>query len=154
MFKGLLLVLIALNSFGQSPPRADSNSAAVAEIKALELKLCSLLVNGKWDEYASHLAEDYVRVLPGGAVETKSEILASFRSSPNRLLDMTPEQMDVRVYGDTALLTIHLKVQSKSELGEVQTRRSLATKTFIHRNNKWYLVSLAGSGPIKQLEVH
>jgi ketosteroid isomerase-like protein len=57
---------------------------------------------------------------------------------------MVPDDMKVRVYGDTAILTLRLTTQVQSGEG-VEARFSRVTKTFVRRDGRWYLASMAGT---------
>lgn len=117
---------------------ADRNNAAEKEIKALELHLAKLLVARKFDEYERYLSTDYSRISPTGAVESREQVMKSFRTSaPGG--EMEPSQLEVKVYGDTAILTGKLAV---TKAGAV--RHSRFRKVFIRRGEQWFLVSLQG----------
>ncbi len=117
---------------------ADRNDAAEAEIKALEMHLAGLLVNGDFDEYEQFLASDYTRISAQGVVETREQVMAAFRASP-RGGSMEPTDLTVKVYGDAAILTGKLTITSASGV-----RQSRFRKVFIHREGRWFLVSLQG----------
>ena len=53
---------------------------------------------------------------------------------------MEPTELDVEVYGDTAVLTGKLTVTSAAE-----SRQSRFRKVFIRRDGRWFLVSLQGT---------
>jgi hypothetical protein len=118
---------------------ADRNAAAEAEIKALELRLAGLLVSRDFDEYERYLAADYTRISASGVVETREQVMAGFRaSSPGG--SMEPTELDVTIYGDTAILTGKLSVSNSAG-----TRHSRFRKVFIRRGGQWFLVSLQGA---------
>ena len=139
----LLAALIGV--YGQSALAlsADRNDAAVTEIKALEMHLAGLLMQGKVDEYEMYLAADYTRINVNGQVEAKEQVVATFRDSPP-VGKMEPTDLDVKVYGDTAILTGHLSIT-----GSKGSRQSRFRKIFIRRNNRWFLVSLQGTALAK-----
>lgn len=118
---------------------ADRNAAAVAEIKALELHLAKLLVAKKFDEYEKYLATDYSRISPTGAVESRAQVMKSFRSSGSGGT-MEPTELEVKVYGDTAILTGKLAITAAGVVRHARFR-----KVFIHRGERWFLVSLQGA---------
>ena len=123
---------------------ANADVIAVADIKALEQRLCRLLVDRRYHEYALYLADDYVRMSSSGDVETKQQVLESFKDQKTVLLSLVPEAMEVRVYGDAAILTLKLTIQVQSGEG-VEARFSRVTKTFVRRAGRWYLASMAGT---------
>ena len=128
--------------------RADDDAQAIEAVKQVEVELCALLVKGEWDEYAQHLTDDYVRII-GGTLQTKQEVLNEFRTSSTKTIEMTPEKMDVRVYGDTAVVVIELRTRNRNADGSVQEGRGRPTKVFVRRNGRWYLAQLTGT-PLPQ----
>jgi ketosteroid isomerase-like protein len=65
--------------------------------------------------------------------------------SDTKTILMVPEQMDVRIYGDTAIIIIQLRSRDQMPDGHTTDHRGSATKVFIRRNGKWFLAQLTGS---------
>ncbi len=137
----VVALFIAFGQAGGVAVSADHNDAAEAEIKALELYLAKLLVSRNFDEYEKYLAADYTRIDASGVVETREQVMAGFRrsraSSGGGTMD--PTELDVKVYGDAAILTGKLSVTNSAG-----TRQSRFRKVFIRRGGRWFLVSLQG----------
>ncbi len=144
----LFIIVLALSclpaSAQTSGVSANADVIAVADIKTLEQRLCRLLVDRRYHEYALFLADDYVRTSASGDIETKQQVLDSLKEQKAVLLSMVPEDMRVRVYGDAAILTLRLTIQVQSGEG-VEARFSRVTKTFVRREGRWYLASMAGT---------
>lgn len=127
--------------------RADTDAASIAAVTDLEFQLCDLLVRGAWRSYATHLTDDYVRVLPG-KVQGKAEVLDEIRTSRGKILSMTPEKIQVRMFGDTAIANIELVTRLATPDGAVVTNYLRPTKVFVRRHGRWYLAQLTAS-PVK-----
>ena len=140
----LLALSIALTA-QQPGMHADANPVAEGEIKALELKLAGLIVRGEWDEYARHLASDYLHTRDNGYVEGKDEAMASLRDVKRKIIvmEMEPADTEIRIYGDTAVSSAEFTT-SVRESGQVKTRRTRRTDVFVKRDGQWCLV--AGQG--------
>lgn len=123
----------------QSGVRADADTAAVAEIEALEYHLIDLLERRDLDAYASFLAEDYVRVNAAGRIDSKDSVLEQFRSGSGG--PSVPSDLDVRVYGDTAVLSFVLTIERNGET----VRRSRLVKVFVRRDGRWIMVHNQGT---------
>lgn len=144
-----LFAILALSASAQnSNVRADADPGAVESVKKFEIELCDLLVRGEWDSYASHLTDDYVRILPG-KMQGKQDVLKEFRASNVKTISMVPEKMDVRIYGDTAVMIIQLRVREQAPDGKTTEKLGRPTKVFVRRNGHWYLAQLVGS-PLNQ----
>ena len=50
------------------------------------------------------LHPDYIIVQPGGKIETKAEVLASYRTGMRHWDTAQADQLDIRLYGDTAIV--------------------------------------------------
>ncbi len=128
----------------KSNVRADNSPEAVESIKKFELELCDLIVRGEWDAYASRLTDDYIRILPD-KIQSKEEVLNDFRTSNTKTIKMVAEQMDVRAYGDTAIVIIQVRSREQTADGHTVDLRGRATKVFVRRNGKWFLAQLTVS---------
>jgi ketosteroid isomerase-like protein len=140
----LLALSIAVN--GQQPSvHADANPAAEGEIKALELKMAELIVRGDWDEYATHLAPDYLYIRENGKIENKDEALASLRDVKRKIIvmEMEPASLAIRIYGDTAVSNAEFTITVRDS-GQVKSRRTRLTDVFVKRGDQWWLVAEQG----------
>jgi ketosteroid isomerase-like protein len=139
---GVAFLLVAGTPLrAQSGVRADADSAAAAEIEALEYHLIDLLERRDLDAYASHLAEDYMRVNAAGRVDSKASVLEQFRSGAGSGGTSVPSDLDVRVYGDTAVLSFVLTIERNGEA----VRRSRLVKVFVRRDGRWIMVHNQGT---------
>lgn len=138
----LALLLVGAPLRAQPGIHAVADSAAAAEIEALEYQLIDLLDRRDLDAYASHLAEDYVRVNVAGQVDSKESVLDRFRSdSGGNTWASIPSDMHVRVYGDTAILSFVLTMEREGEIA----RRSRVVKVFVRQGGRWIMVHNQGT---------
>lgn len=145
----IILLAVCLPTLAQEAGlKADTNPSAESEVKKLEADLDKLLVQGDWDQYAAHLSDDYLRTENNGTVKNKAEVLTDLRSEAKKLLDVIPEELQVRVYGDTAILTGHLSALTRQN-GRVTTVFSRITGTYIKRNGIWFLAALQQTTVLK-----
>jgi ketosteroid isomerase-like protein len=141
----IITFLLALSTSlaAQQPSlHADANADAEAEIKALELKLAELIVHGDWDEYAQHLASDYLHTRDNGHVEGKDEALASLRDVKRKVIvmEMEPADLAVRIYGDTAVANAEFTIRVRDS-GQVKSRLIRLTGVFVKRDGQWSQVA-------------
>ena len=141
----VVLVLSIALSAQQPGVRADANSTAQGEIKALELRLAELIVHGDWDEYTKHLASDYLYTRDNGRLENKDEALASLSDARRKIIvmEMEPADLAIRTYGDTAVANAEFTITVRDS-GQVKSRRTRLTDVFVKRDGQWVLV--AGQG--------
>jgi ketosteroid isomerase-like protein len=129
----LLVPLLAQNN----APAADSSIEA--EVKALDAQLTGLLIKGDWKEYASHLTDGYSQT--GQQLHDKQDVLAELQSGKVKYLYLTPDETQLRLYGDTAILNLHLTVVAR-ENGRVTSASHRMTKVFVRQKGQWFLASL------------
>lgn len=137
----LALLLVGSPLRAQPGIHAVADSAAMAEIEALEYQLIDLLDRRDLEAYASHLAEDYVRVNAAGQVDSKESVLDRFRSGSGGDTRTIPSDMHVRIYGDTAILTFVLTIERDGEI----ERRSRLVKVFVRQDGRWIMVHNQGT---------
>jgi ketosteroid isomerase-like protein len=62
-------------------------------------------VNGDLDFLEKHMSEDYVGTFPDGSVLDRKGEIEAVKSGAVTISEMTPKQMNVRVYGNSAVIT-------------------------------------------------
>lgn len=145
-----ILTLISLFTIAQNKVtfKADMDTTSQGQIKRLEYTLTSLLEKGEIDTYSGYLTEDYIRVNANGEVATKEQVLQSLRKGRGSA-KMHPHDLQVHVYGNTAILHGILDLETRS--GTTTTKRtSVITKVFIKRNGNWYMASMQGTAAKEQ----
>ncbi len=83
-----------------------------------------------------------MRISADGKMKTKPEVIQEFQSSTGA--EVVPEVLQIRIYGNTAILNLHITV-TQEVMGIKKTRESLLTKVFVNRMDKWYMVSNQGT---------
>ena len=138
----VLLALTIVLSAQQPAMHAEANPVAEGEIKALELKLAELIVRADWDEYAKHLAADYLYIRENGRVENRDEALANLRDIKRKIIvmEMEPADLAIRIYGDTAVSSAEFTVTVRDS-GQVKPHRTRLTHFFVKRDGQWVLVA-------------
>lgn len=117
---------------------SDDDPATEAEILKLEHTLVDLLQKGDYDTYSGYLTEDYTRVTAAGESSNKEQVMQAFRSGGAKSI-IKPRDMDVRVFGDVAILNGVLDMD-----GTVKSSNYF-TKVFVKRNGQWYLALMQGT---------
>ena len=138
----VVLALSVALAAQQPGVQADANPTAESEIKTLELTLAGLIVRGDWNEYAKHLAFDYLHTRDNGHVEGKDEALASLRDVKRKIIvmEMEPADVAIRIYGDTAIANAEFTITVRDS-GQVKSRRARLTNVFVKRDGQWSLVA-------------
>lgn len=148
----LFLVLLVIASFSlicaqTTSVQSDQDSVLIKQITDLEFELNNLLAERNFDKYAAFLAEDYIRISADGKMKNKEQVLQQFNTT--QMGKAVPEILQIRIYGNIAIMNIHLTLTMEDE-GKSVVRESLLTKVFILRDGRWYLVSNQGTAIAKK----
>ena len=138
----ILFALCAALAAQQPDARPDATPSAESEIKALELELPELIVQADWDEYAKHLASDFLHTRDNGQVENKEETMAALRDLKRKIIvmEMEPADLLIHTYGDTAVASAKFTIRVR-EAGQVKSRVTRQTDVFVKRDGQWLMVA-------------
>jgi uncharacterized protein (TIGR02246 family) len=92
------------------------------------------------DALAPYLAEDFTFVNPAGLLVTKEMFLNNFRSGRLRNTAYKVDEMQVRIYGTTAIVTYRSTVAGSAGLQNLAPQRRRTTM-LIQRDGKWLIVA-------------
>lgn len=132
----LLAALVAL------PAAAFADAAA--EVEKMEQKRMVAVINADMAALDSIYAEDFFYNTSSGPALTKSEYLPRYASGELKVHAADSEARDIRVYGNTALVTgiVHVNLTSR---GENKTLHLRYLNVWVKRENGWVLVARQGT---------
>jgi Ketosteroid isomerase homolog len=116
------------------------NSRVVEEVGALNREWMQSYVRGDVGFLERHLAEDYVSTFPDGKVFDKAGEIAALKSGEVALTEMTPREMNVRVYGETAVITGRSAIKAKTN-GEEIGGELRFTDVWVKQSDGWKAVA-------------
>ena len=90
------------------------------------------------------LADDYLGINPNGTLETKADALAQRRSGTVKISTIDPDNVKVRVYGDTAVVTSRVDVVGHDGERDISGRYHY-TRVYNRRAGEWKIVSFEAS---------
>lgn len=103
--------------------------------------------NTAWFE--RNLADDYYGVSSTtGKLNTKAEEVAEIRNRKEVIESAVSSDMDVRVEGNTALVTGVYRLTGRDEKGQPMDRRIRYTDVYVKRDGRWQVLASQGT-PIK-----
>jgi len=85
-------------------------------------------------------ADDFVGVGPSGTVRTKPQVIADFTSGNLRFQSITTDEVQVRVYGNTAVETGRSTMTGQDK-GKDVPRDTRFTRVWINQRGRWRLVA-------------
>jgi ketosteroid isomerase-like protein len=116
----------------------NQESAARDHVLALEKAWNQAYKAGDTKALSSILDNSLVLVEDDGSLKTKSEFLASVKSSSGNQEQVAPESLSVRVFGNTA---IAIGVIVVKEAGKSVSHRERFIDTWINKEGKWVCIA-------------
>lgn len=134
------VILFAMFSFAlcQTKNETSAQNNVEQELKRLENEWLNSYLRGDKQTFDRIVADDFTRTDEGGKFATKAEEKELIQAPPASVnASLTNEGMQVRVYGETAVVTgrIVSKVQDSLNF------QSRFTDTFVKRKGRWQVVA-------------
>jgi uncharacterized protein (TIGR02246 family) len=85
-------------------------------------------------------ADDFIGVGPSGTVRTKPQVLADFTSGNLKFQTITTDDVQVRVYGNTAVETGRSTIIGQDK-GKAVPRDNRFTRVWVKQQGRWRLVA-------------
>jgi ketosteroid isomerase-like protein len=138
-FSALAVDLRSQNS-QPAQPTGSRDQEAIREILDLERQSKEAAVHRDPEFSERTLADDYVAISPLGQVITKRDTVAARKSGQLRYDAIDINEVVVRVYGNTAIVTARANVKG-TDLGEEFNGAYRFTRVWIRRNGRWLAAS-------------
>jgi len=145
----LLLVTTALaaqqreSRGGAQPPRVEQI------IRRLDAERIQAQIHADAATLARRYADDFVGVGPSGTVRTKPQVLADFTSGALKFQSITTDDVQVRVYGNTAVET-GLSTMQGQDQGRPVPQETRFTRVWVKQQGHWRLVANHYSSRMEQ----
>ena len=94
-------------------------------------------------------ANDFIGIGPSGTVRTKAQVIADFTSGDLKFQSITTDDVQVRVYGNTAVETGRSTMIGQDK-GKAVPRDNRFSRVWIKQQGRWRLVSNHYSSLIMQ----
>jgi ketosteroid isomerase-like protein len=94
-------------------------------------------------------ADDFIGIGPSGTVRTKEQVISDFTSGDLKFQSITTDDVQVRVYGNTAVETGRSTMIGQDK-GKAVPRDNRFTRVWIKQQGRWRLVSNHYSSLIMQ----
>ena len=106
LFIAVLVLTVAPMGVGQTPSASGSDTTSVEEaIKKLDNERIQAQIHADATALDRIYAADFIGVGPSGTVRTKPQVILDFTSGDLKFKSITTDDIQVRVYGNTAVET-------------------------------------------------
>jgi ketosteroid isomerase-like protein len=119
--------------------QSDDTASVERELTQLVRDLNEAVVAADVAVLERILHEDYVHNRPSGVVEDRAQYLDNRKERRVDFESLVPDQMEVRVYGDTAIVTGRSTARGKDQYGTMDEQRRW-TRVLIRRDGSWQFV--------------
>lgn len=119
---------------------APTAKAAETELKQIENRWTDAQKTRNVAVLRDILADNWVGIGWDGGISDKAKVLADVKSPGNSLDSIQMGPMQVRVFGDTAIVT-GSDVEKGKEYGRDSSGRYIWTDVFVKQNGKWRAVA-------------
>ena len=131
----LLTILSFLVGVGMA---ADKSADAV---KAAEKAWASATVAGQEATLKQVLADDLTYTHSNGETDTKAVFIDNLKTGARKYHKMNHESMDVRLYGNTAVLTATAQIETSQKGGTVNPAHLRFIHVWVLKDGRWQLVA-------------
>jgi ketosteroid isomerase-like protein len=149
----IILVATCLTVLAQEHPKppdkaepTKENTTAPSEadqapIIKLEFEYALAMEKNDLEKLDSFFADEYVATnADGNVTANKAKVMSDLESQDTRYDSYAVDDLNVRVYGDTATVTGHARTTGVSKGQRFVTERRY-TRTWVKRDDKWRIVS-------------
>ena len=110
------------------------------EIIALENRRIEAMTKGNTQALDEILADDLIYTHSTARVETKAEFIAALTSDRTQYQSIDRDDVKVRQYGDTAVVTGHAKFHLNANGNDIKFQVRF-TDVYIKQDNAWRMVA-------------
>lgn len=141
LFIPILVLTVAAIGAGQERSARDSHRTSVEEtIRKLDNERIQAQIHADVAALDRIYAADFMGVGPSGTVRTKPQVILDFTSGDLKFQSITTDDVQVRIYGDTAVET-GLSTMIGQDKGKTVPRDTRFTRVWVKQQGHWRLVA-------------
>lgn len=129
-----------------------NDEVADEEVLAIEREIMAAIRSKDAAALEPMLADDFCYRTHFGAETDKAGFLQSVTSTPFEILSLHGEELNVNIYGDTAVLTGVQIAEARPPEGEKEESVVAFTDVFVRRDGRWLMVLAYGVELPSELE--
>jgi ketosteroid isomerase-like protein len=139
IFKAALVLTVASLVLEQGPSASSDRKSIEQVIRQLDHERIQAQINADAAALERIYAADFIGVGPSGAVRTKQQVISDFTSSELKFQSITTDEVQVRIYGNTAVET-GLSTMNGQDRGKAVPRENRFTRVWVKQHGHWQLV--------------
>src|SRR6185369_1265421 len=135
----LALTVTSIASGQKQSASRDQRSSVERAIRKLDNERIQAQINADARALDRIYADDFIGVGPSGTVRTKPQVLSDFTSGELKFQSITTDEVQVRIYGNTAVETGRSTMNGQDR-GKAVPRDNRFTRVWVKRQGHWQLV--------------
>ena len=137
----VLVLTVAPMGEGQKQSAAGSHQPRIEEvIRRLDDERVQAQIHADATALDRIYAADFIGLGPSGRLRTKPQVIQDFTSGDLKFQSITTDDVQVRVYGNTAVETGH-SIMNGQDKGQAVPRDTRFTRVWIKQQERWRLVA-------------
>jgi uncharacterized protein (TIGR02246 family) len=145
----LALTLTSIAPGQEQSASRDQRSSVEQAIRQLDNERIQAQIGADAVALKRIYADDFIGVGPSGTVRTKAQVISDFTSGDLKFQSITTDEVQVRVYENTAVET-GLSTMSGQDKGKPVPRDTRFTRVWVKQQGRWRLVANHYSSRITQ----
>jgi len=140
----LIVTLAIAGSAPRLPIAAEEPAAATPaerEIRELERKFEQAVVKGDVEFFEHVLGKEFTHTTQSGKLRNRQEWLANHKPGQSNYDTLNVDQLQVRVYGDTAVVTARITPQGRDSQGKPIEGQYRYLRVWTRRGDNWQVVA-------------
>src|SRR5262245_226380 len=141
LVKGVLALAATSIALGQEQSASrDQTSSVEQAIRQLDNERIQAQIGADAAALDRIYADDFIGVGPRGTVRTKPQVISDFTSGALKFQSITTDEVQVRVYENTAVET-GLSTMIGQDKGKTVPRDTRFTRVWVKQQGRWRLVA-------------
>ena len=145
MRRTLVIAVLAFTAASIAPGQkqsasGDQRSSVEQAIKQLDNERIQAQIGADAVALDRIYADDFIGVGPSGTVRNKAQVIADFTSGSLKFQSITTDDVQVRVYGNTAVET-GLSTMTGQDKGKTVPSDTRFTRVWVKQQGRWRLVA-------------
>src|SRR5438045_7493028 len=137
LFIAVLVLAVAPMGVGQEQSARGSHKTSVEEtIRKLDNERIQAQIHANAPALDRLYAADFIGVGPSGTVRTKRQVILDFTSGNLKFQSITTDDVQVRVYGNTAVETGRATMNGQDK-GQAVPRNTRSNRVWVDQQERW-----------------
>src|SRR5919199_941738 len=145
----LVLTAVSIAPGQQQSANREQRRSVEQDIRQLDNERIQAQIHADAAALDRIYAADFIGVGPSGTVRTKPQVLSDFTSGHLKFQSITTDDVQVRVYGNTAVETGRTTTDGQDK-GKTVPRDNRFTRVWVKQQGRWRLVATHYSPLITQ----